>query len=103
MRNDQVQTSTMHSVTETGGVQSPQQSQVDHTRNRITDVTFTSLQCTLHGSAVVLQIRRVHEDQAQHCRASMISCSYRDVRKQCALQKLQRQRALAITTVGSAE
>ena len=29
----------------------------------------------------------------------MISCSYRDVRKQCALQKLQRQRSLAITTV----
>ena len=80
-------------------VQSPQQSQVEHTRNRITNVTFTSLQCTLHGSSVVLQMRRVHDEQAQQWRASMISWSCKDVQIQCALQKLRRQRSLAITTV----
>ena len=80
-------------------VQSPQQSQMEHTRNRITDVTFTSLQCTLHESSVVLQMRRVHDEQAQQWRASMISWSCRDVQIQCALQKLRRQCSLVITAV----
>ena len=80
-------------------VRSPQQSQVEHTRNWITDVTFTSLQCTLHRSSVVLQMRRVHDEQMQQWRASMISWSCRDVQIQCALQKLRRQRSLAITAV----
>ena len=42
---------------------------------------------------------RVHDDQAQQWRASMMSWSYRDVRKQCALQKLRRQRSVATTAV----
>ena len=70
-----------------------------HTRNQRTDVTFTSLQSTLHTSSVVLQMRRVYDDQAQRCRASMISWSCRDVQRQCAMQKLRRQGSIAITDV----
>ena len=70
-----------------------------HTRNQRTDVTFTSLQSTLHTSSMVLQMRRVYNDQAQQWRASMISWSCKDVRKQCALQKLRRQVSVAIIAV----
>ena len=45
-------------------VESPQKSQLEHTLNQRTDVTFTSLQSMLHRSSVVLQMRRVHNNQA---------------------------------------
>ena len=70
-----------------------------HTRNQRTDVTFTSLQSTLHRSSMMLQMRRVYDDEVQQWRASMILWSCRDVRKQCALQKLRRQGSVAITAV----
>ena len=45
------------------------------------------------------EMRRVHDDQAQQWRASMILWSCRDVQIQCTLQKLRRQRSFAIIAV----
>ena len=68
-----------------------------HTTHQKTDVTFTCLYSTLHKSSLLLQMRRVFDAHAQRWRASMISWSYREVTKQCALQTMLRKGSATIS------